>query len=73
MIPVDVNATFNTIGNIKPVYVRIENEHHELHTYKIQTIEFYKEENKAGINNAVKNGRKTIKKSPNKLLEPLIL
>lgn len=47
-IPVDVNATFNTQGKIKPLYVRLEDSEHALHTYKIQSIEFYREERFAG-------------------------
>ena len=53
MIAVDVNATFNTIGAIKPIYVRLEDEEHKLHTYKIQGIEYTKEDNRAGINTLI--------------------
>ena len=49
MIPIDVNATFNTIGGIKPVYVRLENAEHQVHTYKISGIEYSKDDNRAGI------------------------
>lgn len=53
MIPVDVNATFNTIGDIKPLFVRLEDNQHELHTYKIQGIEYSKKDNRAGINTII--------------------
>lgn len=49
-MPVDVNATFNTIGKIKPNYIRIEDEEHVLRTYKVESIEYVKEEKFAGIN-----------------------
>ncbi|MDK2808127.1 MAG: hypothetical protein PWP24_861 [Clostridiales bacterium] len=49
MIPVDVNATFNTIGEIKPVYIRLEDEAHQLHTYRIVEIEYAREDKRAGI------------------------
>lgn len=28
-VTVDVNATFNPLGEIKPLYVRLEDENHE--------------------------------------------
>jgi len=34
-IAVDVNATFNTVGDIKPLYIRLEDDNHKLHVYKI--------------------------------------
>ena len=37
IIPVDVNAVFNTLGEIQPRYVRLEFDH-ELITYKIEQI-----------------------------------
>ncbi len=49
-INIDVNATFNPVGDIKPVYVRLEDENHELHTYKIQSINQTKDEKYSGIN-----------------------
>lgn len=52
-IPVDVIAVFNTLGNIKPAYIRLENEDHSLITYQITTIHFSKEEKHAGISNIV--------------------
>ena len=53
MLPVDVNATFNTVGGIKPIYIRLEDHEHKLHTYKISGIEYTKEDNKAGINTII--------------------
>lgn len=47
---VDINATFNTLGDIKPIYIRLENERHELETYKIQRITNEKCEKYSGIN-----------------------
>lgn len=47
---VDINATFNTVGDIKPVYIRLENEKHELETFKIQRITNQKNEKYSGIN-----------------------
>ena len=48
-VTIDANATFNPLGEIKPLYVRLEDENHELHTYKIENIEQVKEEKYAGI------------------------
>ncbi len=48
-MPVDVIATFNVQGKIKPNYIRLEDENHVLQTYKIESIVFSKEENFAGI------------------------
>jgi hypothetical protein len=48
-MPVDVIATFNVQGRIKPNYIRLEDENHVLQTYKIESILFSKEENYAGI------------------------
>ncbi len=48
-VPVDVLATFNTIGAIKPTYVRLEDKEHMLHTHKIEDILYTKEEKYAGI------------------------
>ncbi|NLK26919.1 MAG: hypothetical protein GX306_01035 [Clostridiales bacterium] len=48
-IPVDVIATFNVQGEIKPNYIRLEDENHLLQTYKIQSIVYSKEEKYGGI------------------------
>ena len=48
-MPVDVIATFNVEGKIKPNYIRLEDENHTLHTYKIENVVFTKEEKYAGI------------------------
>lgn len=48
-VTINANATFNPLGEIKPLYVRLEDENHELHTYKIESIEQVKEEKYAGI------------------------
>lgn len=48
-MPVDVNATFNVEGKIRPDYIRLEDPTQALHTYKIDHIEYTKEENLAGI------------------------
>jgi hypothetical protein len=48
-MPVDVIATFNVQGKIKPNYIRLEDEGHTLQTYKIESIVFSKEEKFAGI------------------------
>ena len=48
-MPVDVIATFNVQGKIKPNYIRLEDENHALQTYKIESIVFSKEEKYAGI------------------------
>jgi hypothetical protein len=48
-IPVDVIATFNVQGKIKPNYIRLEDESHALQTYKIESILFSREENYAGV------------------------
>jgi hypothetical protein len=48
-MPVDVIATFNVLGEIKPNYIRLEDEGHILQTYKIESIIFCKEEKYAGI------------------------
>jgi hypothetical protein len=49
-MPVDVIATFNTLGRIKPNFIRLEDNRHELQTYKIFDIEQVKEEKYAGLN-----------------------
>lgn len=48
-MPVDVIATFNVQGKIKPNYIRLEDENYFLQTYKIQEILYSREENYAGI------------------------
>ncbi|MDF2540801.1 MAG: hypothetical protein K0S47_519 [Herbinix sp.] len=48
-MPVDVIATFNVQGKIKPNFIRLEDEQHTLHTYKIESIVYSKEENYAGV------------------------
>ena len=48
-IPIDVIATFNTMGRIKPNYIRIEDENHELQTIRIESIESSKEERYGGM------------------------
>lgn len=48
-VTIDANATFNPLGEIKPLYVRLEDEEHVLHTYKIESIEQMKEEKFAGV------------------------
>jgi hypothetical protein len=45
--PVDVIATFNTEGEIKPLYVRVE-ENNTLYTRKIEQIEYDRVEKFAG-------------------------
>lgn len=50
---IDVNATFNPVGDIKPVYVRLEDERHVLHTYKIQSVEQVKDERYSGIDGRI--------------------
>ena len=52
-VTIDANATFNPLGEIKPLYVRLEDENHELHTYKIESIEQVKEENKFDFQNVI--------------------
>jgi hypothetical protein len=48
-MPVDVIATFNVQGKIKPNYIRLEDANHALQTYKIESILFSREEKYAGI------------------------
>jgi len=48
-MPVDVIATFNVQGKIKPNYIRLEDENHALQTYKIESIVFSREESYAGV------------------------
>lgn len=48
-MPVDVVATFNVQGRIKPNFIQLEDEDHVLQTYKIENIVFSREEKYAGI------------------------
>lgn len=48
-IPIDVIATFNTLGKIKPNYIRIEDEKHALQTLKVESVESVKEEKYGGM------------------------
>lgn len=48
-MPVDVIATFNVQGKVKPNYIRLEDENHVLQTFKIESTEFCREEKFAGI------------------------
>ena len=48
-VPVDVVATFNVQGKIKPNFIRLEDEEHALQTYKIERVIFSREENYAGV------------------------
>ncbi|NLO08736.1 MAG: hypothetical protein GX129_02550 [Clostridiales bacterium] len=48
-MPVDVVATFNVQGKIKPNFIRLEDEGHVLQTYKIENVVFSREEKYAGI------------------------
>lgn len=47
--PVDVIATFNVEGKIKPNYIRLEDEEHNLRTFKIEEVVFCREEKYAGV------------------------
>lgn len=47
-MPVDVIATFNVQGRIKPNYIRLEDQEHVLQTHKIENIVFSREEKFAG-------------------------
>jgi len=48
-VPVDVIATFNALGKIRPDFIRLQGDDHILYTHKIQNIEYTKENNYAGI------------------------
>lgn len=48
-MPVDVIATFNVQGKIKPNFIRLEDDAHALQTYRIENIVFSREENYSGI------------------------
>ncbi len=48
-LPIDAIATFNTIGDIRPLYFRIEDENRSLNTFQIQEILYQKSEKLAGI------------------------
>ena len=45
----DVIATFNIQGRIKPNYIRFEDEDHALQTYRIEEVVFSREEKYAGV------------------------
>lgn len=47
--PIDIIAVFNPVGQIKPLYLRVENEAHRLITLKVNRILNYKEEQYGGI------------------------
>jgi len=48
-MPVDVIASFNVEGRIKPNYIRIEDEEGSLYTYKIVEVLSCREEKYAGV------------------------
>ncbi|MFV0466406.1 MAG: hypothetical protein ACK5ML_10070 [Lachnospiraceae bacterium] len=48
-ISIDAIATFNPAGDIRPMFVRLEDASHELHTYKILSVVQQKNENLSGI------------------------
>lgn len=52
LIAVDINATFNTIGDIKPLYIRLEDSNHKLHVYKIIDVK-KKEIKQNGLHNYI--------------------
>lgn len=52
LIAVDINATFNTIGDIKPLYIRLEDDNHKLHVYKIVEV-IKKEVKQNGLHNII--------------------
>jgi hypothetical protein len=47
-IAIDVIAAFNTIGEIKPLYVRLEDENHKLIDHKLSVL-YSKAERYSGI------------------------
>ena len=47
--PVDIIAAFNPVGQIKPLYLRVENEEHELITLTIHKVLSHKQENYGGL------------------------
>jgi hypothetical protein len=47
-IAVDVIAAFNPLGEIKPIYIRLEDEYHKLISYKLD-VKYVKEEKYSGI------------------------
>lgn len=47
---IDVVAAFNPMGDIKPIYVRLEDENHALQIYKINEIRDRKPEKYSGLN-----------------------
>lgn len=46
---VEVLAAFNLVGEVKPVYIRMEDDEHLLHTYKIEHVRNIKKENLLGM------------------------
>ncbi len=46
---IDIVAAFNPIGDIKPVYVRLEDENYTLQTYKLE-VNSNKQEKYSGLN-----------------------
>lgn len=48
-IPIDVNASFNTAGEIKPCWIRLEIEDHSLQVLKIEKIYTKEKSNFAGF------------------------
>lgn len=48
-IAVDIIAAFNSGGEIKPLYIRLEDENHNLISYKLE-VKYEKSEHYAGIN-----------------------
>ena len=47
---IDVMAAFNPMGEVKPVYVRLEDENHALQIYKIDGIRGRETEKYSGLN-----------------------
>lgn len=47
---IDVLAAFNPVGEVKPVYIRLEDEDHSLQTYKIKEIRSKQTEKYSGLN-----------------------
>lgn len=54
-ISIDANATFNPVGDIRPRFIRLEDDNHELHTYKIENVNSIKEEHYLGIHSILFN------------------
>lgn len=47
--PVDIIAAFNPLGQIKPLYLRVENDAHELITLTVQKILTHRTEQFGGL------------------------